>query len=80
MADPVGTADGQSYDRSAIEQWFSLGNNTSPATGAALANLNLAPAFALRSVIHEAFPEALHRFENTQEVSEDIYIPRRINI
>jgi hypothetical protein len=63
MADPVVTHDGQSYERSAIEQWFNSGKVTSPATGATLTHQNLVPEFALRGAIHEAFPEARERFE-----------------
>ena len=69
MADPVFAPDGQSYERSAIEQWFSSGKNTSPATGATLLDQNLVPAFALRRAIHGAFPEARERFEAILEVS-----------
>ena len=36
MADPVTTADGQTYERSAIMRWFLQGNMTSPLTGALL--------------------------------------------
>ncbi len=37
MADPVVAADGQSYERAAIERWLA-DNATSPATGAAVAS------------------------------------------
>ena len=50
MADPVVTADGQTYERSAIEGWL-LSRNTSPATGAVLRHKELAPNFALRKAI-----------------------------
>ena len=33
MIDPVMCADGFSYERLTIENWFSLGNDTSPVTG-----------------------------------------------
>ena len=42
MRDPVTLADGHSYERENIEQWFSA-HNTSPITGAVLANLSLTP-------------------------------------
>jgi hypothetical protein len=71
MADPVTTHDGQSYERSAIEQWFNSGKSISPATGATLMHQNLVPVFALRSAIHEAFPEARERFEAAREVLAD---------
>jgi hypothetical protein len=68
MADPVNTLDGHSYERSAIEQWFNDGKNTSPITGKTLIHKNLVPAFALRNAIHEVFPEARERFEAAFEV------------
>jgi len=61
MADPVMCADGQTYERSAIEQWFDTGSATSPATGEVLASLNLVPYIALRSAIYEIFPEVYER-------------------
>jgi uncharacterized protein len=33
MENPVIAADGHSYERGAIERWFSTGHNTSPLTG-----------------------------------------------
>jgi len=63
MADPVSTPDGQSYERSAIEQWFNSGKDTSPATGSTLIHQNLVPNIALRNIIHEVCPEARERFE-----------------
>ena len=50
MADPVVTADGQTYQRHAIEEWL-LTHNTSPATGAVLLHKQLVPNFALRKAI-----------------------------
>ncbi len=44
--------DGQTYERCAIEQWFSRpGAKTSPSTGATLASTTLAPNYALKSLI-----------------------------
>lgn len=51
MEDPVICSDGQTYERSAIQQWFVRGNNTSPITNAPLANPILIPNFALRQAI-----------------------------
>jgi hypothetical protein len=34
MQDPVLAADGFSYERAAIEDWFAKGHRTSPKTGA----------------------------------------------
>ena len=42
MSDPVMAADGQSYERSAIERWLAT-KSTSPMTGEALVQSFLAP-------------------------------------
>ena len=52
MKDPVVTADGYSYDRSAITRWLE-DHNTSPRTGAVLPNNNLIPNVDLRLAIEE---------------------------
>jgi hypothetical protein len=52
MHDPVCTADGQTYERSSIEEWLRL-NNTSPLTGALLSHKGLSPNIALRQAIEE---------------------------
>ena len=36
MRDPVLTVDGETYERTAIEEWFGRGNSTAPRTGAKL--------------------------------------------
>lgn len=51
FVDPVSTIDGQTYERSAIVEWFGRGKTTSPATGLALSSTTLIPNFALRSMI-----------------------------
>jgi hypothetical protein len=33
MVDPVFAADGETYERAAIEEWFALGKTTSPMSG-----------------------------------------------
>lgn len=50
---PVFTADGHTYDRKAIEEWFSRGKITSPVTGEHLYTHHLVPNFALRGSIEE---------------------------
>ena len=52
MRDPVSTADGHTYERTAIENWFAR-NDTSPKTGATLAHKGLAPNLSLRQAIEE---------------------------
>ena len=53
MRDPVVCADGHTYDRHNIEQWFATGHDTSPNTGARLPHLNLVPNHALRNSIED---------------------------
>ena len=51
MRDPVLAADGQSYERTAIEAWLAAGRDASPVTGAPLAHSNLIPIHAPRSLL-----------------------------
>lgn len=53
MECPVMAADGNTYDRSSIEDWFSRGKKTSPMTGAPLAHLGLTPNNLVRSMVSE---------------------------
>ena len=57
MEDPVMAADGNSYERSEIENWFGLGNNTSPKTGGVLPHQFLTPNHNLRSAIQDFLAE-----------------------
>jgi len=52
MSDPVIAADGFTYERAAIEQWF-RSHNTSPQTKLELPNTGLIPNHALKSIIME---------------------------
>ena len=57
--DPVITADGMTYERSAIEKWLQT-SNTSPLTGAVLESTLLIPCVIVRSQIQdllERYPE-----------------------
>ena len=56
MMDPVKTVDGMTYDRPAIERWFSM-SSTSPLTGLPLASRALVPHTSLREQI-QAFVES----------------------
>jgi U-box domain len=49
MVDPVCIADGSSYDRSSIQQWF-VEHNTSPVTGLAVDTRELWPNSTVRAV------------------------------
>ena len=53
MHDPVSTADGHTYERTAIERWLSRGKRTSPLTGAVLTSAAVIPNHALRKLIEE---------------------------
>ena len=62
MEDPCIAADGHSYERRAIKDWFARGNNTSPKTGARLDDTWLFPNHALKSAIQD-FLEEVRRFD-----------------
>ena len=62
MEDPCIAADGHSYERRAIKDWFARGNNTSPKTGAPLDDTRLFPNHALKSAIQD-FLEEVRRFD-----------------
>ena len=53
MTDPVICADGQTYERHAIEAWFARGMVTSPSTGAALPHPTLTQNIGLRNATEE---------------------------
>ena len=68
MEDPCIAADGHSYERRAITDWFARGNNTSPKTGAQLDDTRLFPNHALKSAIQD-FLEEVRRFDAATEVA-----------
>ncbi|KAF8719474.1 hypothetical protein HU200_024197 [Digitaria exilis] len=51
MRDPVVASSGQTYDRESITRWFGSGKSTCPKTGQKLANLELVPNKALKTLI-----------------------------
>lgn len=51
MIDPVMAEDGHSYERNAIEEWFSTGRIRSPVTGVDLQSVRLYPNHNLRNAI-----------------------------
>jgi hypothetical protein len=74
MEDPVSTADGQTYERKAIQEWFDRGHKESPLTGAPLVRNGLvdktvAPNFALKSAIGE-WAQLRHGFQSSIKPSE----------
>jgi U-box domain len=57
MRDPVFTADGHTYERQAIEEWFRRGHSTSPLTNNALPHRILTPCISLKDMITEFLSE-----------------------
>ena len=53
MVDPVVLEDGHSYEKAAIEEWFSIGRTYSPMTNLPLASTTLRPNISLRNTIAE---------------------------
>lgn len=53
MKDPVVAADGNTYEREALEQWFCGGKTTSPLTGAKLSSRNYFPVYTLKSLCRQ---------------------------
>lgn len=53
MEDPVFLADGHTYERSAIEDWFRRGNKTSPMTGEELKHTQLIPNHIIRGMLDQ---------------------------
>jgi len=56
MCDPVFAADGHTYERAAIQQWFKAGHATSPKTNAQLSSMALTPNHQMRSMIRALSP------------------------
>ncbi|KAF7840117.1 U-box domain-containing protein 25-like [Senna tora] len=60
--DPVTLCTGQTYDRSSIEKWLSLGNLTCPVTMQKLHDLSIIPNHTLRHLIHQWLLQ-IHQFD-----------------
>lgn len=60
MTDPVSTALGQTYERSAIEEWFGRGKLTDPISNQPLSSTALTPNFLVKSIIAEYRQHHLH--------------------
>lgn len=60
MTDPVTTALGQTYERSAIEHWFQQGNSTDPITNEILHDKKLTTNFLVKSIIEQYRQNQLH--------------------
>lgn len=73
MEDPVMTEDGQTFDRSAIEQWFRTNTNKSPLTGARLSSTRLIPNFALKKLIEDY--KQTHQLQDTAPATTTDQVP-----
>ena len=80
MRDPVICADGHSYDRHAIEEWFRMHKKhaTSPLTNERLTHKNLVPNHALRSVIAERRETVILRDPYTNKPFVNFYATKRV--
>ena len=62
MREPVTTADGHVFERSAIERWLAT-HSTSPMTGMPLEHTKLAPAHAIRQLIERSMERGASKDE-----------------
>eukprot|EP00599_Poterioochromonas_sp_BG-1_P009343 CAMPEP_0173153116 /NCGR_PEP_ID=MMETSP1105-20130129/12655_1 /TAXON_ID=2985 /ORGANISM="Ochromonas sp., Strain BG-1" /LENGTH=701 /DNA_ID=CAMNT_0014068963 /DNA_START=83 /DNA_END=2188 /DNA_ORIENTATION=- len=69
MIDPMICADGHTYERRAIEEWFRQGHDTSPLTNLPLPSLMLLPNHSLKNLITTLKVSALE--ETKKKQSED---------
>eukprot|EP00040_Diaphanoeca_grandis_P005169 m.31651 g.31651 ORF g.31651 m.31651 type:complete len:271 (+) comp16497_c0_seq1:299-1111(+) len=60
MIDPMVAADGHTYEREMISEWFRRGKNTSPMTGAKIQSTILTPNQCLRSLISDFKEQLVH--------------------
>jgi len=75
MRDPVVAADGNSYERAAIEAWLGRGARTSPLTNLPLPHVTLIPNLALWKVIEDAerrMPESQRRQVHSGQGAGDL--------
>lgn len=68
MVYPVTAEDGHSYEQSAIERWFTLGNFTSPKTHAACRSQSLIPDETLGEAIVDFMKDMPRCFWNRREL------------
>jgi Ran GTPase-activating protein (RanGAP) involved in mRNA processing and transport len=71
MEDPVMARDGHTYERASIQRWFSMGNQTSPKTGARLPSTDLIPNYSMRSLIQDLKGAKKQRKKQQEEKSGD---------
>ena len=70
MNNPVVATDGHSYEKSAIENWFSQGNKLSPKTGVNLESTLLIPNLTLRNLITSLKEKAQESIELEKQVTK----------
>ena len=58
FAGPVIAADGHTYERACVEEWFATGKRTSPTTNEPLEHLHLINSHAMKSMISEFLQES----------------------
>lgn len=69
MQDPYVASDGFTYEKEAIEAWFSSGHDTSPLTNAKVDKKKLIPNHSLRSAIRR-WREKGNNFMHSMHVDE----------
>ena len=72
MEDPVITVDGHSYEREAIEEWFSRGRIISPLTGSPLGTTHLTPNHALKKAIAELIEKKLPQLREQERFKPNL--------
>jgi hypothetical protein len=70
MVDPATAADGHTYERAAIRQWFDQGHRTSPSTGLALPHRNLKPNHNLRQAIEAYRQQQAHVLAAAEQIEK----------
>ncbi|XP_057834965.2 U-box domain-containing protein 33 [Cryptomeria japonica] len=81
MQDPCVAADGFTYEREAMEEWFYQGHDTSPMTNVKLEHMSLISNHSLRSAIlqwQERHVDSEEEDDNEENIAEDNFyvIPR----
>lgn len=61
MIDPVCTADGHTYDRVSIEEWFAMGKRTSPITNLRLETTKITPNITMKKAIDDLIEDGRRR-------------------
>ncbi|KAL3163426.1 hypothetical protein ABBQ32_009804 [Trebouxia sp. C0010 RCD-2024] len=76
MSDPVLLSEtGQTYERTAILDWFRRGHRTCPATNTSLASFQLAPNYVLKSLIQQQQPSTSYASQTTPQTGVQCMYP-----